>query len=350
MDILKFADSLEAKYLYNEAALRVPTLKEAADHIHECYRNYLDPSNPKNLVWQTFFLLSKERAADTDELLFPEFRDIQSSVKALDSVVDSLSASELYDQCNDILSKIQSVLDKESEIDDRIKRFVSLPRRSHLKDREHYTKAWKEILYYRVNHKILQAGVIARQLSESTSKMLGGEISPGVAEITPDQMNKFRFMPGAVSAGVDDPEIFRIVWEDLKFRPIFSTYIRSVLNGKGGSQKDRFSIRFLANKAKRELAQQKTNKDLFDAPEDVAQEALNKLPAEEEWSKQMQQAKIDKKEEEEPSILSVEELENKIRERDEEHLKRQIERDRERNIRSESDVKIEKLLVKYQNY
>ena len=92
--------------------------------------------------------------------------------------------------------------------------------------------------------------------------------------------------------------------------------------------------------------QRKTNEGLFNAPEEVAQQRMNVLPPEEEWSRQMQESKRLKQEDPdqgEDPIMRDEMHRRKLEER-----QKQIEEDRERHVRKESNSRMEQILKRYQ--
>lgn len=109
--------------------------------------------------------------------------------------------------------------------------------------------------------------------------------------------------------------------------------------------RDRIGKLLAAHKARKV-----TNEGLFDVPEEEAQRRLTVLPAEEEWSRQMQEAK-QQKSLEDPGVLSQEQLDDLVQKRDQEHEQRSQEKQKkeeeERN-RDKFGSHLSRIMEKYQ--
>jgi len=96
--------------------------------------------------------------------------------------------------------------------------------------------------------------------------------------------------------GIQSNDDWRIAFEN---DPSFKEQIHTVINAlkRGHSPRDEASVKMqLAQIFKEHAERMATNAPLFEAPEEQAQQQLNQLPPEEEWSKQMHERKKQKQE------------------------------------------------------
>jgi hypothetical protein len=254
-----------------------------------------------------------------------------------------------------MLTKVNSIL---AIIDD-------LQQEDHVKIRNSIRKHWREVQrrvptdnelkmalakWGKVVDKIL-ANILRTQaeklkvLAKSDEAIMGGPVKPMVMEPTAEEQFRFRFTPLAVHHHLDDSVVFNRLWDDKDLKPkVIRLINKSENNSKIETDTDvmNAALAILAARSHRQ-----TNEGLFNAPEQVAQQRMNELPGEEEWSRQMLEAKRLKNEEfgqEDDPIMRDEMHRRRLEERD-----RQIKEDRERHVRKEGNIsRIEQILKRYQ--
>ncbi len=281
MSLIRFAKVLDFKYnLLSTAAPPVPgsqhsfKLEDAVALVHECYNNYLNPSNALNTRFVSFYELAFQTTKDRQAtLLFPFFNEIASVIQDLDEKANSLTPIELFNSINDVLAKIKVIQDNSGHYDDEIKKVVSLPTQAYLKDRGQTIAKWKKILFEIIADMLHKAAKITKGLSGSQEKIKGGPTDAGITELSLFMKEKFLKTPEASAAGLRDLAVFEVAWSYPDLRPLIHRYINTVLSGKTGSNSIKFRLRQEALAIKKMFEEKsRNNQDFFEAGEDEAVE------------------------------------------------------------------------------
>lgn len=197
---------------------------------------------------------------------------------------------------------------------------------------------WEQVVNKKLANILHKQAVDLKKITGSSEEIMGGPVKPLPREPTAEEQFRFRFTPLAVHHHLDDAIIFNKIWDNPELKPRVIDLINNSENKKTKVITDPYIMREVLT-ILRSRQRQQTNEGLFNAPEEVAQQQMNVLPPEEEWSRQMQEAKRLKQEDpdqgEDPIM------------RDFEHKRR--EEQIEESLKNKySNFRLEQILKRYQ--
>lgn len=348
MRIDRLAQLLEYKYNLKAVAA---TDKERVDAVRQAlldaYNHYVNISSRDLKPAYNILPLLAEQGERFS-------RQIIALMEDLINDIDTADLYALFDKVQSILAVIDELQSgKKQELRDSLHEMFPLRRETDRNRREMAKSKFENVVFKKLASILKKQAQALNIMLGKNMPTVGGPTEPEVREPTKQEQFMFRQTPMAVHNGLDNPEVFAQVWglQDLKRR-----LIRLINKGKNRwAELERDpEIVLEVGAIMAEYRRRKTNEGLFNAPEEQAQQMLNRLPPEEEWSRQMQQYKQERalEQEEEQGVYSPEQVEELAKKRDEETKKRleeekqrQIEEDRERLIRSEG--KMDVLLVRF---
>lgn len=203
---------------------------------------------------------------------------------------------------------------------------------------------WEQVVNKKLANILNKQAKELKKMTGSEEAIMGGAVSPMVREPTKQEQFMFRQTPLAVHHHLDDGHIFSKIWDNPELKPRLVHLINKAKSKDAVVKTDPEIMREVLSILKGQQGRV-TNEGLFDVPEEEAQQRLNVLPPEEEWSRQMQEAKR-QKEMEQPD--TSEPGRDDLYRRQLEESRKQIEEDRERHVRSEGSSRLEKILKRYQ--
>ena len=340
MNLFRLARLFETKYgLKSEAASPKDTFDSVKRELRDAYNNYI---NPKTFVKAYNILIILDSLGEIHS------RQITNLMKDLNEKIFDSTPQDMLTKVNGILAIIDSLQDKNHvTIRNSIRKHWAEVQRRVPSDNElkMALSKWEQVVNKKLASILHKQAEKLKVLAKSNEAIMGGPVKPIPMEPTAEEQFRFRFTPLAVHHRLDDPEIFNKVWDNPELKPRVIDLINKSENVKTKVFTDPEIMREVLT-ILRSRQRQQTNEGLFNAPEEVAQQRMNVLPPEEDWSRQMQEAKRLKQEEpdqEDPII------------RDEMHKRRleqdrlkQIEEDRERLMGSKSGSRMEQILKRYQ--
>lgn len=340
MNLFRLARLFETKYgLKSEAASPKETFDSVKRELKDAYSNYIDPKT---------FVKAYNILIILDSLGEIHARQITNLMKDLNEKIFNSTPQDMLTKVNGILAIIDSLQDKgHVTIRNSIRKHWAEVQRRVPSDNElkMALSKWEQVVNKKLASILHKQAEKLKVLAKSDEAIMGGPVKPMVMEPTAEEQFRFRFTPLAVHHRLDDPEIFNKVWDNSELKPRVIDLINKSENVKTKVFTDPEIMREVLT-ILRSRQRQQTNEGLFNAPEEVAQQRMNVLPPDEEWSRQMQEAKKLKQEDPnqgEDPIMRDEMHRRKLEERD-----RQIKEDRERHVRSEGSSRMEQILKRYQ--
>ncbi len=289
----------------------------------------------------------------------PNSKEIIARLKDIVDNLDTLSVSQMFNKVNGILAIISKLSEDENHKEIRNAIFRAWFPTLEQKEVGQADKNQADMALSKFEQTVFKK--FARHLEVQAKKLKGlGQIATPIAggpsEPLPKALSKETYLmfmktPEAAQYGLDDMDVMTKMLEFPDTRYLVDRLINAIKRG----HRPRVGGEVLrATDEQKELKRKmQSNLGLLEASEEEFGRAVKTevLSPQEEWSKKMQQAKQHKsleQQEEEAAQKERLEMEPLIQKRDEEAKKREIEKDRERHIRSEGSLFPEGLLKRYQ--
>lgn len=339
MRIVRLADLLETKYdLISEAATPREMFGDIKRELTDAYNNYI---NQRTVVKAYNILPLLGNAGEINS------RRLVALMSDLHKNMNDKTPSTLLTEVNGILAVIDELQqDGHRKIRDSIRQhWKEVNKRVPTENEEKIALSkWEQVVNKKLANILNKQAKELKKMSGSGEAIMGGAVKPMVMEPTKEEQNRFRYTPLAVHHRLDDGHIFSKIWDNPDLKPNLINLINKSENKNAIVKTDPEIMKEVLSILKGQQGKA-TNESLFEAPEEEAQQRMNVLPPEEEWSRQMQEAKRQKEtEHQDPSEPGRDDLYR----RQLEESRKQIEEDRERHVRSEGSSRLEKILKRYQ--
>jgi hypothetical protein len=342
MRIVRLADLFENKYgLLSFAASPEHIINDVRRDLIDAYNNYINSDKVKQAY--NILPLLAERGE-------PNSIDIISRMQNIYNNIMTLSVTDLFHEVNAILNIINNLSqNNHKEIRTSIHDSYVIKRDSDRQEREAAKSKFEQVVFKKLARILETQAKKLKGLGLIKKPLLGGPDETVAKELSNQEIWMFRKTPAAEKYNLDDDEVWTKVWSDPDMKFKISKLIRAIK--RNHIPLDGSEVSLATAEIMEWFKQKQTNESYFESEEDKAQQALKHeiLSPQEEWVRNMQEAKKEKKllqEEEASDELEKLRLEPLIKKRDEEVIKKQLEQDRDRHVRSEGNFVLRRNLLK----
>lgn len=301
MKTIRLAHLFELKYgLKSEASedKRVIAVRQA---VLDAYNHYVNIDSRSLMPAYNILPLLAEHGEKFSKQIIALMEDLVNEI-------DTIDLHDLFSKIQNVLAVISELQDgKKVELRNSINDMFVVRRESDRNRREMAKSKFENVVFKKLASILEKQAKTLNILLGKSDSILGGASEPAVKEPSKQDQNFFRMTPTAVAYHLDNQDVFNQVWTNPDFKRRITYLINSAKKRSGDNWFIDPSVAEETTSIMEAFKAMQTNQPLFDAPEEVAQQQMNALPAEEAWSKQMQQAKQQKQlEQEDPDYIRSE--------------------------------------------